>query len=280
MPGFDMHIHSTASDGQLDVVEVIDLARTKDVAGIAITDHDTVEGLPRALAYAKSLDFPLIPGIELSTEYENRDVHILGYWIDVEKIQVSGRLQEIGQARQERCRQIVRRLAALGMELDADAIIAAAKDGKSLGRPHVALAMVEANYVATLKEAFNKWLGRGMPAYVARPKFTPREAIALVQAADGVAVLAHPGISVPDYMLQPLIRLGLGGIEVYHSEHNKRAEQKYLQIARRYRLAAMGGSDFHLPGVRDIGSRTTSIGQLERLAEARMRLLAKKGGAQ
>jgi len=277
MIGYDMHIHSTASDGCLDVQEIIDLARGRcELCGIAITDHDTVAGLPRACAYAAKLNYPLIAGIELSTEYEDHDVHILGYWIDAKKIAANGRLEQIGQAREERCRQMAHRLAALGMYLDVEAIIAAAAFAKrSLGRPHIAQAMVEAGYAENLREVFAKWLGRGLPAYTPRPKLSPGEALDMVAAAGGIAVLAHPGSGAPDHLTPILVRQGLGGIEVYHSDHNKMAERKYLQMAYDYRLAIMGGSDYHMPGSRDIGCHITSPGQLRYLSEQRGRLRAR-----
>jgi len=270
MSGFDMHIHSTASDGCLDVVEIIDLARAnRNLRGIAITDHDTVAGLPRAMEYANEVDYTLIAGIELSSEYEDCDVHILGYWIDAHKLACDDRLTQMGQARAERCREMARRLAALGMTLDVEAVIAGAANGGVLGRPHVAQAMVEAGYASNIKEVFAKWLGRGLPAYVPRLKFSPSEALEMIMDAGGVAVLAHPGVGVPDHLAQSLARHGLAGIEVYHSEHNKEAEKKYLHMARRYHLAAMGGSDFHMPGSREIGCRITTPDQLRFLAKQR-----------
>lgn len=274
MAGFDMHIHSTASDGSLDVREIVDISRAKYyIAGIAITDHDTVAGLPRALDYAKKLNYPLIPGIELSAEYEEYEVHILGYWIETDKIAADGRLRLMGQAREERCRQMARRLAALDMPVDVETIIAAATKAKcSLGRPHIASAMVEAGYVENLREAFDSWLSRGKPVYVPRLKLSPGEALDMIVEAGGVAVLAHPGIGLPDHLVSRLARQGLGGLEVYHSEHSRMAEKKYLQMARQYRLASIGGSDFHFSGSRDIGCRLTSPEQLRFLSGQRERL--------
>lgn len=271
MTGFDMHIHSTSSDGSLDVEEIIDLARAKeDLNGISITDHDTVAGLPRASAYADTLNYPLIAGIELSAEYEYYDVHILGYWIDTEKIEADGRLGQMWQAREDRCRRIAHRLAALGMPVDVENLIASVAETKrSLGRPHVALAMVEAGYVENIREAFGIWLGRGMPAYVPRPKLSPEEALEMIAGAGGIAALAHPGIGLPDDLIPRLVRQGLGGLEVYHIEHNKQAEKKYIQMAQYYHLAATGGSDFHFVGSRNIGCRHTSPEQLRLLKEKR-----------
>jgi predicted metal-dependent phosphoesterase TrpH len=276
---FCIHYHSytgTAQDGDMVLNDVIALYANGGFDVIAITDHDTVAGLPRASDYAKKLKFPLITGIELSAEYQGYDVHVLGYWIDVGKIAADRRLQQMIQAREERCRRMARRLTALGMPVDVDKIITVAADTKrSLGRPHVAQVMVEAGYVENLREAFSKWLGHGMPAYVPRLKLSPHEALEMVATAGGIGVLAHP-VGVPDHLVPRLVRQGLGGIEVYHSDHNRMAENKYLQMAHHYHLAAMGGSDFHVPGQHDIGCRTTSQGQLQFLSEQRERLQARR----
>lgn len=267
MAGFDTHVHSTASDGAFTPAELVVMARDRGLLGFSLTDHDTVGGLAEAAEAARELDYPFIPGIEISADYRDHDVHILGYWLDSGKLLATGRLQQLGRSRVSRIYEMVRRLRLLGMELDADAIIAAA--GASPGRPHVAQAMIEAGYVATLKEAFSKWLSRGMPAYVPREKITPFEAIALVREVGGVAAIAHPGCGVPDQLLPALIRAGVGGIEVYHPEHNAAAEQKYARIALLNKLAALGGSDFHAYGIRELGSRVTTVGQLGKLASFR-----------
>lgn len=267
MPGFDTHTHSTASDGALSPSELVRRAQERGLLGLALTDHDTVGGLEEALAMGRELDFPVIPGVELSAEHQERDVHILGYWIDAQRLLDTGRLQQLSQSRTRRVREIVRRLGLLGMELDADRVLATAQG--SPGRPHVALAMVEAGYVTSLKEAFVKWLGRDMPAFVPRDKLTPFEAVALIRGCGGAAVLAHPGCGVPDSLLLPLLRAGISGIEVYHPEHGKAAEQKYSRFALHNRLAALGGSDFHVPGLREVGCRITTVGQLGKLAANR-----------
>ncbi|MCL1974957.1 MAG: PHP domain-containing protein [Firmicutes bacterium] len=272
MPGFDMHIHSTASDGYYNAEEIIDLAlATNNVNGIAITDHDTVAALPQASAYAKKLNYPLIPGIELSAEYEGCDVHILGYWIDIAKMAANDDLKHICQAREERFRQMANRLAALNMPVAVETLIAeSAQTQHSLGRPHLAQAMVKAGYAENVREAFRKWLSRDMPAYVPRFKLSPFEALHMIAQAFGIAVLAHPGTGAPDNLIKLLAQQGLGGIEVYHSEHNKAAEKKYLRMAQHYHLAAIGGSDFHMVGQRSIGCRLTMPEQLTLLKQARI----------
>lgn len=265
MAGFDMHIHSTASDGAFSPTQLVNMAKERGLLGLALTDHDTVAGLEEATAKAAELDIVFIPGVELSAESADRDVHILGYWLDAELLLATKRLQKLAEARLRRGGEIVRRLKLLGMDLDLEAIVAAAGQG-SLGRPHIAQAMVEAGYVTSLREAFSKWLGRGLPAYVPREKLTPVEAVQLIREAKGVPVIAHPATGVPDALIPLLVREGVGGMEVYHPEHNAAAEQKYGRIARNLRIAMMGGSDFHVPGMREIGCRITTVGQLEILS--------------
>lgn len=267
MAGFDTHIHSTASDGVLRPAELVRKAKERGLLGMALTDHDTVDGLAEAIDAGRNLDITVLPGIELSAEHKGDEVHVLGYWIDPERMLATGRLQRLSAARSGRIYEIARRLSILGMELDAEGIVAAA--GPSPGRPHVAAAMERAGYVGSLREAFDKWLGRGKPAYVPREKLSPFEAVELIQSAGGVAAVAHPGCGVPDQLLPPLVRAGIGGIEVYHPEHDRAAEKKYAAIAKRFGLAALGGSDFHAPGLRELGCRVTTVGQLGKLAACR-----------
>ena len=277
MSGFDLHVHSTASDGANAPAALVEMAKAQGLLGMALTDHDTVEGVAEAENRARELDLPLIAGIEFSAEYRQKDVHILGYWLDSGKLSAHPRLKELQEARYQRCYESVARLARLGFDLDADQIVSSAGGSGSLGRPHIAMAMVAAGYCANIKEAFNKWLGRGMPGYVPRMKLTPQEAISLILEADGVPVLAHPGIAnIPDALILQLVKAGLGGIEVYHPDHNFAAVRKYLQLARRLRLPATGGSDFHVQGVRSLGCRITTVQQLSLLAQKREQLLDKR----
>lgn len=273
MPGFDMHIHSIASDGSWSAQQIIDAAIAKGLDGIAITDHDTVTGIRAAIDYGKKCNFPVIPGIELSTKHDGRDVHVLGYWIDTDAIEADGRLRDLREAREQRCYKIVARLEMLGMKLDADSIIASAGNCDSIGRPHIAKAMVEAGYVGNIKEAFVKWIGQGMPAYVPRMKMTPYEAVSRIIEAKGAAVLAHPGVGVPDYLIGRLVKQGIIGIEAFHPEHNIAEEKKYLQLSHRLRIAATGGSDFHSAGMRCVGYRVAALSQVELLARLRQQKL-------
>ncbi|MBQ1501998.1 MAG: PHP domain-containing protein [Firmicutes bacterium] len=269
MPGFDMHVHSTASDGAHSPAELVRMAKETELLGMALTDHDTAAGYAEAAAEAEKLDFTVIPGIELSSEHNEKDVHILGYWISPEAIDNDEKLVHMRKTRFARCYDMVSRLNRLGMELDADRILAEAENCGSPGRPLIAKAMIEAGYVRTVKEAFVKWLGRGKPGYVPREKLEPLDAIKIIRKAGGIAVLAHPGAGVPDAIIPLLVKGGLGGIEVFHPEHNPAAEKKYQQIAASWHLPMTGGSDFHVEGTRRLGGWTTSLRQLSLLAAKR-----------
>ncbi|MCR4963561.1 MAG: PHP domain-containing protein [Firmicutes bacterium] len=268
MTGFDTHVHSDASDGQCSPARLVEKARDLGLLGIAITDHDTMAGIEEAQKRAGELDYPFIAGVELSAQHGEHEVHILGYWLDHRQLDGHPRMIEMRESRLTRCQEIVDRLNRLGFKLDVtDVIDAANGKAQSLGRPHVAKAMVKKGYADSMKEVFAKWLSCGAPAYVPRMKLDPLEAVEIIRSAGGVAVLAHPGVGGGDYLIPCLIRAGLGGIEVYHREHNRMAERKYLQIARAHGLAALGGSDFHAPGFRELGCRVTTLGQLALLAQ-------------
>ncbi|MBQ3112496.1 MAG: PHP domain-containing protein [Firmicutes bacterium] len=262
---FDMHMHSTASDGRVAPELLPQLVKDAGLVGFSLTDHDTVAGIGRAAAAAKELDLAFIPGIEISCEANDHDIHVLGYWFDAAKMQADGRLQLLAEARVQRVEAIAHRLELLGMPVDIEAILAKGTEC-TLGRPHVAAAMVEKGYVSTPREAFIKWLGRGLPAFVPRYKLTVEESVEMIKGAGGVAVLAHPGPSDADFLLPKLNRLGFGGLECYHSDHHKEAERRYAHFARQHRLAVLGGSDFHHLGARPIGCRRTMLAQLEWLA--------------
>jgi predicted metal-dependent phosphoesterase TrpH len=267
MEGFDLHIHSTASDGLWNPKQIIDYAIEKGLSGIAITDHDTVANLAEAAEYAKKRDFPFIPGIEISSETGGKDVHILGYWVNYNDAGLIANLEKFQAFRRERCLKIVNILAQLNMPLNAEKILA--EGGSSIGRPHIAKAMIEAGFVATIGDAFQKWLGKGLPAYVPRKKYSPAVAIKIIRKAGGAPVIAHPGKGLLYGILRCLVRRGLAGIEVFHPDHSAKMEKQCAELALFYGLAATGGSDYHGNPKRPIGFRTTSLAQLELLARLR-----------
>ncbi|MGH7731485.1 MAG: PHP domain-containing protein [Candidatus Eiseniibacteriota bacterium] len=246
MPGgrrVDLHAHTTFSDGALTPEELVARAIDKRLAALAITDHDTVEAIPRARAAAGTA-LQLVPGIEMSTAFEGADLHILGYYVDPDHAPLRERLACLQEERRQRALAIVERLRALGLPVDLEQVMALAGPGV-VGRPHVAEAMVRAGLVSDFDEAFERYLGSQAPAYVPRPAFSPGEAIRLIHAADGVSVLAHPGSQMPDGVIERLCGSGLRGIEVWHPQHGAATVRRYQALAQRLGLLTTGGSDFH-----------------------------------
>ena len=246
MPGgrrVDLHAHTTFSDGVLSPEDLVARAVDKHLAALAVTDHDTVEAIPRARAAAGAV-LQLVPGIEMSTAFEGADLHILGYYVDPEHDPLRERLLGFQEERRRRALAIVERLRTLGLVVDLDDVLELAGPGV-IGRPHVAEAMVRAGLVTDFDEAFERYLGAQAPAYVPRPAFSPAEAIRLIHAADGVSVLAHPGSQMPDGVIERLRDAGLRGIEVWHPQHGGATVRRYQALAQRLGLLTTGGSDFH-----------------------------------
>ncbi len=242
----DLHVHSTASDGLLSPQELIDEAVAAGLEGMALTDHDTVGGIEAAQEYAhrRYPDFWFIPGIEMNTDVGPHEVHILGYFIDPTYEALLKRLEEIRQERIQRNWKMVGKLNAMGYRISADRVAELAQGGV-VGRPHIAQALVEKGYVFSVKEAFDKLIGQGKPAYVPRYKFLPEEAVQLIKGAGGVAVLAHPGLVGNKELVEKILSLDIEGIEVYYPEHTDEDISRYLEMARERGLLITGGSDYH-----------------------------------
>ena len=264
----DLHSHTIFSDGLLTPEELVARAASKGLAALAITDHDSVEGLERAHAAAPP-GLEVVPGIEISTALEGWDLHMLGFYLDAEHPGLRERLAGFQLERRDRAREILHRLQSVGLELDEAKVLASAGPG-SVGRPHVAMALVAAGHVADFDEAFRRYLGAHGSAYVARPRFHPEDAIAMIHAANGVSVLAHPGPSLPDEIVVRLARAGLKGIEVWHPLHGNATTRRYRELVRRMGLIETGGSDFHgQPNGIELGEVTVSahvVDLLKRLA--------------
>ncbi len=241
----DLHVHTTASDGQHTPSEVVSLASSLDV--IAITDHDTTEGIAPARAAAAAFGRPLIlPGIELSTVDAIGDVHLLGYMIDPDDLTLQAMLRRFRDDRFTRGQAIVARLNTLGVPLTWEAVAAIAGEG-AVGRPHIARGLVALGVVESVREAFEVWIGEHAPAYVARERLTPEAAINLVHGSGGVAVLAHPGSLGANWqaLAERLIAAGLDGIEVNHPSNGEAVRLVARALAARHDLLLTGGSDFH-----------------------------------
>ncbi|MDR7434321.1 MAG: PHP domain-containing protein [Armatimonadota bacterium] len=240
----DLHTHTTASDGLLSPRALVEEAARLGVAILAITDHDTTDGIEEALEVGKELRVEVIPGVEINTDVQGAEIHVLGYYIDHRSEWFQGTLRRLRESRLDRATRMLAKLANLGIRLDLQRVLALAHGG-SVGRPHLARAMVEAGYVSTPEEAFRLYLGRGGPAYVERERFTPEEAVQVILRAGGVPVLAHPGLSNRDGLVPDLVSAGLMGIEVYYPEHSPAQVQHYLALAKKLGLLTTGGTDFH-----------------------------------
>ena len=239
-----MHSHTTASDGALSPRELVRLAARHHVRVLAVTDHDSTDGLPEAIEEAARHGIEIVPGLEINTDVPGAEIHVLGYYVDWPAEWFQAFLREQRAERVARVHRIVERLTELGMPLTADEVFAICREG-SPGRPHVAQAMVNRGYVRSVREAFDRWLRADGPANVPRRRLTPVEAVAVIRRAGGVPVLAHPGLANRDEMIPELVAAGLAGIETYYPEHSAAQIQAYRQMCERLRLVATGGSDYH-----------------------------------
>ncbi len=246
----DLHTHSNASDGTMAPQEVVRLAQERGLTAIALTDHDTIDGLAEAVAAGEKLGVEVIPGVEISAKYPDNTMHILGYFLKYEDARLDERLAVLKQARKDRNPQIIAKLNALGIPLKMEQVERISGRGQ-MGRPHIARALYEVGYVRSIQEAFDIYLGNTGKAYVSKFRFPPKEALEMIREAKGVPVLAHPftlGLSKPDELkslLQNLMGLGLAGIEVFYPEHGPDREALYYSLARELGLLITGGSDFH-----------------------------------
>lgn len=268
----DLHVHTVYSDGLLTPGEVIALAKSIRLAAVAITDHDTVDGIDSALQAALEHAIEVVPGVELSAEYDNREVHILGYWIDHRHADLNGLLKDLRQSRYKRAGKMIDRLCALGYSLDFQELLKIAGDAAP-GRLHVARAMVARGYVDSVRAAFEKWLGSGRPAYVERLKLSPQEAIAAVSSAGGLAVFAHPGLTGNIKLLDSLVQWGVKGLEVYHPDHSLTQTLRFRNLALNKKLCITGGSDFHgaeTGRTQELGSCGVTIRKLSLLKALRV----------
>ena len=245
----DLHLHTTASDGRLTPTELINLVARKGLKVVAITDHDSTEGLSEALEAAKAFpQLTIIPGIELSTDVPGNEIHILAYAIQYHNAAVQEILQKFRQGRVHRARGMVAKLRELAVEIEWERVQEIAGDG-AVGRPHIAQAMVEKGYISQPQEAFSSYIGRNGLAYVEREKLTAQEAVSLIIQWGGVAVLAHPAhISDLDGTLEELVVAGLSGMEVFYAQYSEEKIQELADVAMRHGLLPCGGSDYHALG--------------------------------
>lgn len=242
----DLHVHSTASDGSDNPEKIVQIALSQGLSAIALTDHDTTDGIAAALIEAQGTGLQVIPGVELNTDWEGTDIHILGYYVDYRAPILLGILEEMRRSRLERAEKMLAKLAGLGIRLRSEDVAKIAGEA-AICRPHIAQAMVDAGYVASKKEAFEKYIGRGLPAYVPHTKLDPFTAISVIEKARGVAVLAHPGLANRDNLIPALVKRGLLGLEVYYPLHTPEMIDKYRWYSKKYGLVMTGGTDYHGP---------------------------------
>ena len=246
MSKVDLHIHSTASDGRLSPAEIVHTSVELGLTIIALTDHDTVDGVAPALATAKAFPWlKVIPGVEISTDMPTDEVHVLGYFIDYTDYKLQTSLERMRHSRQQRAQRMIAKLGNLGIPIEWQRVQKIAGSG-SVGRPHLAQAMLEKGYIASIKEAFTKYISRSGPAYVERDKMTPQEAVELILRSNGLPVLAHPlFISDPEKLVVELKAAGLVGIEAYYDNYTADEIDRLVSLANKYNLIVSGGSDYH-----------------------------------
>ncbi|MBS4024909.1 MAG: PHP domain-containing protein [Clostridia bacterium] len=261
----DLHVHTTASDGTLTPTEIIILAKESGLLGIGITDHDTVAGIAEAIASGKEKGIQVIPGIELSCNWNDQEIHILGYFISYKSKDLIDKLKFLQDKRQHRIYQMVDEANKHGYKVTIDEVKALAS-GESIGRPHLAQALLKKGYISSVAEGFEKYLTKGKPFYVPRYKLTPFEAIDIISNVNGVSVLAHPGLYKDGWenLLPDLIAVGLAGIEINYPEHSDYLIKELQILAKKNNLIATGGSDFHGNEIREnmlgtVGVRSETV---------------------
>jgi predicted metal-dependent phosphoesterase TrpH len=266
----DLHAHTTASDGMLSPEGLVDLAKESGVSVLAVTDHDTLASIPRAMAEGTRVGLEVVPGVEVTAYVDDLEVHILGHFVHPDDARLAQFLACSRDDRIARIRRMIDKLWSLGLPLDAEEILSQAP-GASVGRPHLAQAMVKRGYVGSVQEAFDRYLTVGKPAHVERARIPAAEAISAIKQAGGVPSLAHPGVYGRDEMIPRLVEQGLMGLEVHHPDHDPEAIFRYERMRLRYGMLAAGGSDYHgTPGLRTSSPGRPSLPEAEfdRLATA------------
>jgi len=270
----DLHIHSTASDGRFSPAEIVHQSVEGGLTTIAISDHDTVDGIVPALEAAEA--FPglkVIPAVEINTDVPSGEAHVLGYFIDYTGHELRSALESLRDSRRERAQKMIAKLRNLGIYIDWPQVQEIAGSG-AIGRPHIAQAMLARGYINALREAFTRYISRGGPAYVEREKITPVEAVELILRADGLPVLAHPlTIDNSETMIVQLKAAGLVGLEAYYGSYTVGEINRLVGLADKYNLITTGGSDYH--GLD--ASTETMIGAVDVPVESTERLIALAG---
>ena len=252
----DLHAHTFASDGELSPEDLVDRAAERGVPVLAVTDHDTVGGVARAIVRGKERGVEIVPGCELTIYVGSTELHLLALFIDHTYGPFVELLEKMQLHRRARGMQMVKNLQAAGVQVDEADVLAAAGDASAIGRPHIAAALVKRGQASSNQQAFLKYLSKGKPGYVAKYLLPPAEAFAAIHASGGIGILAHPGEHKHDELIVPLFREGMDGVEALYRTHSEVNRRFYSGLARRYEKVVSGGSDFHGPRVRpgvDVG---------------------------
>ncbi|RPI65742.1 MAG: PHP domain-containing protein [Ignavibacteriales bacterium] len=262
----DLHIHTNHSDGYYSPRQIVLKAKKAGLDVISITDHDNLNGIPEAADAARELGIEVIPGVEISSDIFDREVHILAYFVEQNNSELERYLSFFREERIKRAERIVKKLNGLGLSIDLSDVLAVAQNC-AVGRPHIAYAMLEKKLVSTYLEAFNKYIGNGCPAYEKKVHISPQSAFKIISDAGGLSFIAHPGY-MPETILKDLIEGGVDGIEVLHPSHSHQQVKFYKGIVNEYFLLECGGSDFH-GGKRDdeknLGSYSVGFSTLEEM---------------
>lgn len=276
---YDFHVHSTYSDGELTLEELCHLAQEKGLDGFALTDHDTISGWREIPDLVEKYKIDIVPGVEISTEMDEKDVHILAYGLGRHCPQVAKLLAKLQQSRVRRVKAMVKNLNEIGLAITVAEVNRIA--GKAApGRPHIAKALISRGYVENIYQAFERYIGRGCPGYAPREKLSPYQCIKTVKADGGLPVLAHPGLDQAYNFIPQLAEAGLWGLEVYHSIHSPGQEKKFKVLAQNYNLKITGGSDFHSladGNHGNLGSKFVNISSLERFFKTTTEEISKCG---
>jgi predicted metal-dependent phosphoesterase TrpH len=240
----DLHLHTSYSDGLLSPHEMVKEAKASGLKAVGIVDHDTIEGIVPAIEAGKIEDVEIVPGVELSSQCDGRDIHVIGYYFDMESPKFKKYLTLFRKERYKRAEKMVKNLNNLGIHVSMDEVEGRAK-GNCIGRPHLAEILMEKGYIETFQEAFHKYIGYGSKAYEEKYQIVPEEAIRLISEAGGLSFLAHPSYAIHDDMIFRLIKAGLDGIEIYHPKLDQNRMRHLQDIVREHCLLISGGSDCH-----------------------------------
>jgi predicted metal-dependent phosphoesterase TrpH len=243
----DLHLHTTASDGRLSPDDLVRAARSAGLSTIAVTDHDTVAGVPAAVQAGQAAGVTVVAGIEVTAVHAGLDVHVLGYFLDIEDRELAAFLEGQRADRRRRIAEILERLASLGAPVALPLEAERPEPGRALGRPMVARALVQAGHAASIADAFDRFLSEGRPAFVPRRGASPSEVVTRIARAGGLSSYAHPGKTGRDDLIAPMVEAGLAAIEVIHPDHGADEVGRYRRLAGEFGLAATGGSDYHGP---------------------------------